>query len=310
MNAKKFVLSAILGVIVLSGVYFFTRAGLKSTSPQSDQTSFSNPAAAPSADVQTTESIEKLKTSASQQIELTQVGSSSGNSESQDDSEEGGDYLGYEIEDGVAVVEGDIVLGVPAPGQKYSGFAKGASVRWPNGVIPFVIKSDISNPAAVMQAISQFTDTGIEFRPYTEEADALVFEAGTGNCKSYVGRIGGLQPLWVAPGCGAKEIAHEIMHAIGFVHEQNRSDRDAYIEILWNNVQPSAKLNFEKFSNEASSANALGAFDYSSIMIYPPYMFSTNSGETMRSKNSEKPIAPSQSLSINDMMRLKRLSSQ
>lgn len=306
MNTKNVILCA----IVLSGVYLFARKEKLSDLPPSADSSLSSPITTLSKVIKTAEIVETPKPDIYQTIELKQKESSSANSKLQEDSLESGNSVGYQIEDGVAVVEGDIVLGIPAPGQKYTGFTSGAPAKWPDGTIPFVIKDDVQNPAAVIQAISQFVDTGIKFRPYAGEEDALVFQAGTGNCKSYVGRVGGMQPLWVAPGCGAKEIAHEIMHAIGFIHEQNRDDRDSYIEILWGNIQPYAKVNFEAFPKEASSLNALGPFDFSSIMIYPPYMFSANGGETLRSKNSEKPIAPSQSLSINDILRLNRLSSQ
>ena len=52
-----------------------------------------------------------------------------------------------------------------------------------------------------------------------------------------VRRSAGPQLLSIGPGCDKKGIImHELMHAAGFWHEQSRTDRNKYVEILWENV--------------------------------------------------------------------------
>ena len=60
-------------------------------------------------------------------------------------------------------------------------------------------------------------------------------------CYSPVGRQylnpGKGQELSVGEGCNVKGIIlHELLHALGFWHEQARTDRDDYLEVLWENI--------------------------------------------------------------------------
>ncbi|EFX85313.1 hypothetical protein DAPPUDRAFT_237842 [Daphnia pulex] len=52
-----------------------------------------------------------------------------------------------------------------------------------------------------------------------------------------IGRLGGVQyvSLIVALDC-LQYVMHEIMHGIGFWHEQQREDRDQYVNVFYENL--------------------------------------------------------------------------
>jgi len=81
---------------------------------------------------------------------------------------------------------------------------------------------------------------------------------------------------------------HELMHVIGYMHEQSRKDRDSYITINWNNIRPAMKSQFAKC--ESCDLQGL-AYDTGSVMQYMEYSFSINEAaglKTMVAKDGSK----------------------
>ena len=59
---------------------------------------------------------------------------------------------------------------------------------------------------------------------------------------------GGQQPVSLQADKCLKRgtIQHELLHVLGFMHEQNRPDRDDYVHILYKNI-PKSKLFYALF---------------------------------------------------------------
>ena len=59
-------------------------------------------------------------------------------------------------------------------------------------------------------------------------------------CFSATGKSGSKQPLSLGKGCTTKGVViHELLHALGMMHEHCRADRDQFIRINFKNVRPS-----------------------------------------------------------------------
>ncbi|MGZ6473355.1 MAG: M12 family metallopeptidase, partial [Bdellovibrio sp.] len=146
---------------------------------------------------------------------LIEKSSDKNQSSSPEENEEGSltpqGTLKYELdEDGLVTVDGDIVLGAIKDGASRGEIQVPEFQLWPNGRIPFFIQGDLKNPARIIRALAMFVDTPIQFVPYHEatgEEDVLVFETAKSGCKSYLGQIGGKQPVWISEECGVTEIA-------------------------------------------------------------------------------------------------------
>ena len=185
--------------------------------------------------------------------------------------------VGFEVADGLAYFEGDIVLGKIADIEALAG--KGLSTQaigltsntvlhdklWEIRVVPYAISGTFSATAKqfIKDAIKHWEDkTPIHFIPRTNQADYIRFVMGSG-CSSVVGKQGGQQIITLEEACGFGAAVHEIGHSMGYWHEQSRCNRDAFLQINFDNIQPGAEPNFDKICAEGIQ---IGGYDYDSIM--------------------------------------------
>ena len=208
--------------------------------------------------------------------------------------------LEYGIVDGLAVFEGDIILGTeeelavaedagaPQPdadegSDPLSGILEVVIVSspeqlWPEPVIPYTIDPALLHQDFVADAIAHWEKhTPLRFVTRQDEEDYITFRPSTSS-RSYAGRKSGQQFIELAPLFSPGTVIHEIGHALGLWHEQSREDRDDYVTINWENIIPGCEHNF---TQRIADGDDVGTYDYDSIMHYPSFAFSTNNLDTI-----------------------------
>jgi hypothetical protein len=217
----------------------------------------------------------------------------------------------FQVIDGMAVAYGDLILGKPDPTfQGKRGHAEAPAIQlWDKPEIPYSIHPDLPNPQRVETALEYLrSHTPLKFVPYSGQRDAIVFEPGSEHCLSALGRTGGAQGIKLSPGCGPQEIMHETLHALGFVHEQSRPDRDGYIEVVWENIEEKYHSQFAMVPESFLEAERGAPFDLHSVMMYRPDAFAVAPDQPTMKTRVKEPIVPTaQGLSEEDIRRIKRL---
>lgn len=74
------------------------------------------------------------------------------------------------------------------------------------------------------------------------------------------------------------KITHELLHCLGFLHQQNSYDRDKYVKILYKNIRPET---FDNFAKLWDLLNVGFTYDYKSIMHYSNHAFTKNGEPTI-----------------------------
>jgi len=144
---------------------------------------------------------------------------------------------------------------------------------WPGGMVPFEFNANVSvaqsNAAiaalAVIQPLANLT-----FVPRAGETDFLHIRDDTRNQSSSIGYAPGQTTIRITSWNTQAVIVHEFLHALGFYHEQSRTDRGTYVTIVGANIQAGSEGNFD----QAIGSFRAGPYDFGSVMHYGQCAFS------------------------------------
>lgn len=182
---------------------------------------------------------------------------------------------------------------------------------WPSNTVPYIIDRSIGQQGvkAINDAIKDYhSQTCLKFVSRTTQRNYIRFTVG-GGCSSSVGRTArGEQKINLHRNCWFKGVViHEIAHAIGFFHEQSRSDRNSYVKILYENIEIGKENNFDKF-NQGEIQHLGEPYDYSSIMHYGPDSFTRNGRPTiMGLRSGSNQMGQRKGFSANDVRQINKL---
>ena len=176
----------------------------------------------------------------------------------------------------------------PRPDAGEAALALGAGVRkWPNNTVVYRISGLSATVRSELQkSMNEWTSkTSVKFVERTNESNYVTISSSGSNSNSGIatlGMYGSRGFIRLGTRATAVVIIHELGHTLGYIHEQNRSDRDDHIIINYENIQDGARDQFYK-SNNATLLTS--QFDINSTMMYGSFTFSKNGRPTITDIN-------------------------
>lgn len=208
--------------------------------------------------------------------------------------QEGGIFPENVVVDGDFIVAyGDLIVGDARFIEDYKNGDKELKVPkpqlWPNGVVPIKTEGITDQQKEILKSIFERLSNNAnltfpEYNPSKHGNAYALFKKGDNHCYAQVGYTGSINTVSLSEGCGWKEVFHEVMHVLGFFHEQNRFDRDDFLQVIWENIDEKNWPQFEKFHESSfpdSFKNGTSPFSYNTIMLYSPNAFSNSTDYSM-----------------------------
>ncbi|WP_303315469.1 M12 family metallopeptidase [Flavivirga abyssicola] len=166
------------------------------------------------------------------------------------------------------------------------GLASGIR-KWSNNTIVYVIQGlSESVKSELQKSIKEWeSKTNIKFKERTNESTYVTISSNGNSCNCGVATLGANGSrgfIRLGTRTTAVVIIHEIGHTLGYIHEQNRSDRDDHIIINYENITENAK---DQFFKSTSAILVTKDFDIKSTMMYGSYTFSKNGKPTITDLN-------------------------
>ncbi|EDX05149.1 seminal metalloprotease 1 [Drosophila simulans] len=181
--------------------------------------------------------------------------------------------------------------------------------RWPNATVPYRISEEFDAPhVEYIKLGMQFIEYSscIRFVPADEDEENYVFVLpSTSGCSSKVGYQPGERTVKLKPGAldtgcfKLGTIQHELLHTLGFHHQQCSPNRDEFVKIVEENISEGHEKNFVKYE-EDEVGDFDQPYDYGSILHYSSLAFSVNGEATIVALNPEGQEQMGQRLMMSD----------
>lgn len=162
--------------------------------------------------------------------------------------------------------------------------------KWSGGVVPYIVHCEMENYelgrlSLAMKHIRE--NTSISFKRYSGDTNYVIFSdfedqafwsIGVGRLRDPGWQSINLDSEWIFTGLTMGTAVHEIMHALGWEHTQNREDRGQYVTINWDNIDGGEDAEYQfkiKYnSNVYDAVQSCRPYNYGSVMHYPSDAFS------------------------------------